>query len=187
MNRMLGKTICKISHNSEVIEFIAVGGEVFKFFHYQCCCESVLVEDITGDLQDLLGSPLLMAEETCNQKDGEYGMSQTWTFYKFATQKGYVTIRWYGTSNGYYSERVSLEESKLDFSGENWPCGSGMTEDLQVLVCESSLLSQVRALLHSGLDEEEVEYLLKGATCPVVYDYCEQFKGSRDAPRSTGG
>jgi len=82
-----------------------IGGTV-RFMHHQSCCESVYIEDIEGDLEDLVGSPILQAEEvTEDNEEAECGM---WTFYKFATAKGRVTIRFYGSSNGYYSVGVSV-------------------------------------------------------------------------------
>lgn len=86
----------------------------FIFYHPQDCCESVLVEDIEGDIQDLVGSPILQADEETSKNpfDGkpEHAESFTWTFYRFATAKGSVVIRWLGESNGYYSENVFFKE-----------------------------------------------------------------------------
>ncbi len=119
INRLVGKTLTKIegSIDSEVIILTTLNGEKYRFCHHQDCCESVTVDDIEGDLNDLIGNPLLSAEEVTNSEDTfnsthidpKYD-SFTWTFYKFATIKGYVTIKWLGISNGYYSEAVTLEK-----------------------------------------------------------------------------
>ncbi len=67
------------------------------------------IEDIIGQLSDLENSPITLAEVVTNSKDNSKGSTSfTWTFYKFATVKGYVTIRWYGSSTGYYSESVNM-------------------------------------------------------------------------------
>lgn len=102
------------------IHFEALGGRKLVMKHRQDCCESVDIESIVGDLSDLVGVPLLVAEEVSSDGvppvdpgDAEYG-SFTWTFYKFATIRGYVDIRWYGTSNGYYSESVDLYERPIE-------------------------------------------------------------------------
>ena len=95
--------------------------ERFTFYHDQSCCEDVSIESIVGSMADLIGHPILMAEEATSEEDPE-GVtkkrdewdSYTWTFYKFATIKGYVDVRWCGHSNGYYSEAVDLRYEKRE-------------------------------------------------------------------------
>lgn len=103
----------------EQIEFETHDGRVFVMFHRQECCEDVEIESIVGDLQDLVGEQILLAEEVSGetiQPDGwtpsQFVESFTWTFYKLATRKGYVDIRWLGTSNGHYGESVNFVEMK---------------------------------------------------------------------------
>jgi len=112
-HQMIGKVMSSVTtHVGESLRFIAETGEEFHFAHSQDCCESVSIEDIDGDLQDLVDSPLTMAEEVEGSQEPRVqdypDESFTWTYYKFATRKGYVTVRFYGASNGYYSEGVSF-------------------------------------------------------------------------------
>ena len=99
--------------NSGEIEITTTDGRVFRMFHYQDCCESVSIEDVVGDVEDLLNSPILRAEERSNGvqniEDG-YGDVEQWTFYTISTIKGTVDLRWYGTSNGYYGTSVEFDE-----------------------------------------------------------------------------
>lgn len=87
----------------------------YILYHDQDCCESVTVEEIIGDLEDLENLPLLIAREDTNADGPEtcHGESYTYTFYNFATYKGYVTIRFLGESNGYYSEEVYCRKEIL--------------------------------------------------------------------------
>jgi len=129
---LIGKTLTKVErlldpeyekiqwecNPTEMLLFHTTTGEVYKMYHHQDCCEEVVIEDICGDLDDLVGTPIFLAEESCNE-DERYAEKQngvndgeTWTFYRFATNKGYVTIRWVGGSNGWYSEKVEFCELK---------------------------------------------------------------------------
>lgn len=117
---ILGQTIVAIEGakpGSDEIEFTLSDGRCYVMTHYQDCCECVGIEDVIGDVGDLIGSPLTMAEVVTHEQENPEGVpakdcqdSFTWTFYKFATVNGYVTIRWYGESNGYYSESVDFAE-----------------------------------------------------------------------------
>lgn len=112
VSELKGRTLSSIIGgvgDGEIV-FVTTEGERYRMFHQQDCCESVSVEDIVGDLQDLVGSEILLAEEVDGETPADFEAyeSHTWTFYKFATRQGYVDIRWLGTSNGYYSESVSF-------------------------------------------------------------------------------
>jgi hypothetical protein len=109
--RTLSKIVGEIG-DEEMCMYITDTNYV-KMYHSQDCCESVSIEDIVGDLNDLVGTPLLMVEETSNSDDPApddgFNDSYTWTYYRFRTIKGSVDIRWFGSSNGYYSEGVSIK------------------------------------------------------------------------------
>lgn len=114
---LVGQTMASVENKGDELVFTTAEGKSFKLYHSQCCCESVSIESLVGDLADLVGEPLLVAEESTSGEHPEgytaeeYEGSFTWTFYKFATRKGYVDVRWFGESNGYYSESVDFSEA----------------------------------------------------------------------------
>jgi len=112
---LIGKTLAsveKISDDSgeDRIIFTTDDNVRYTMEHTQNCCENVSIDDVCGDLNDLVGASLLIANESTNNENprSDQTDTHTWTFYRFATVKGYVCIKWYGSSNGYYSESVDF-------------------------------------------------------------------------------
>jgi hypothetical protein len=110
------KSVKGLSAGSGRVTFLTEDNKQFVMYHSQGCCETVDVEDVCGSIEDILGSEILSASEESSSKNPEgvtppeYQDSFTWTFYKIATIKGSMTIRWYGSSNGCYSEHVDFAE-----------------------------------------------------------------------------
>jgi hypothetical protein len=114
---LLNKTLTSVKVDEDCIIFMTSDNEKYEMFHEQECCENVFLEDVCGDWEDLIGVPLLLAEEVSNEPEPEKDMKEymvdescTWTFYKLSTIKGSVTIRWFGSSNGFYSETAELHK-----------------------------------------------------------------------------
>lgn len=114
---LVGKVLTKVENVlDEELHFYAADGTAYRLYHEQDCCESVRIEDITGNLADLVGSPITLAREASSGDwptdvpRPEWLDSFTWTFYSFATVKGYVDVRFLGESNGSYSEEVDFAE-----------------------------------------------------------------------------
>lgn len=113
---LVGLTFASVENVKDYeLRFTTVDGRKFRMYHEQDCCESVGLEDATPEnwKEVITGTPILHAEESSqiNEKAPESG---TWTFYKLGTAKGWVDLRWYGESNGYYSESVDLVEELED-------------------------------------------------------------------------
>lgn len=106
-NELLNKTIIKITglnKDSECVDFFTSDRINFRLCHEPDCCEKVSIEDINGDSSDLIGYPILLADEHIDIIDE----TLQYTFYRLRTVKGSVDIRWCGESNGYYSMDVSF-------------------------------------------------------------------------------
>ena len=111
-------SVTGLESGSDQVDIECGDDSAWRMLHISNCCESVLVEDVIGDVADLQDATVIEARcETSDtdpvdrtpDKDDRCRESFTWTFYIIQTNKGAVTIRWLGESNGYYSESVDFE------------------------------------------------------------------------------
>ncbi len=104
--KMLSSIMGKVGDTE--VTFTENNGRMYKLYNKEGHENDVTItiDDIVGDFGDTTESPILLAEEVSNSPTS----GQTWTFYKLSTIKGSITIKWFGESNGYYSESTAFAE-----------------------------------------------------------------------------
>lgn len=107
INVLQGQKIKATYRDGDELYFLTDYNDLYVMMHAQECCETVWINSIDGDLESLEGEVVIVSEEAC-QHESENPEVNTWTFYRLRTNLSTVVIRWAGTSNGYYSEKVGL-------------------------------------------------------------------------------
>ena len=116
IDKIIGKTVKSVTGEigSGDLTLKFTDGTIAYFYHSQDCCEDVSIDDIVGDTISMVGQKLLKASikvsENCGNtpKHSYEDDSYTWTFLTLATIKGYVDVKFYGSSNGYYGEDIDI-------------------------------------------------------------------------------
>jgi len=111
-----GKTLTNVSADEGDGDVtLRAGSESFLLWHQQDCCESVHLEKIIGDVNNLIGSPITLAEDDHpgdpDWSQLKFSESHTWSQFILETAKGRVEFWFLGESNGYYSEEVSFRQT----------------------------------------------------------------------------
>lgn len=121
-NILRGKIITQILENShDRISFKTSDGTIYLLWHDQDCCENVSIIKTDGNISDLIGAEIIEATEIISNEipigltDSSYcDESNTWTTFILVSAHGHrVVIIWHGSSNGYYSESVSFDQTSI--------------------------------------------------------------------------
>lgn len=114
ISAMVGKTPTRIEGGvgGHEVTFHCLDGWKFQFYFEDedtGNAASIRLEDLGGgSLDSLLGHELVAAEMVSDDAPEYEGNHATWTFVKLRSHGGDVTMRWWGSSNGYYAEGPML-------------------------------------------------------------------------------
>lgn len=98
-----------LHEGSSEVRFVFHDGTEVRMYHTQECCEYVVLEDFEDlKAEDLVGCRIVEFEAATKSGGNLYEEHQ-WTFYNIRTTGMDVNLRWFGSSNGYYSTSVSVE------------------------------------------------------------------------------
>lgn len=79
------KQIIGLEVGSGFVDFECEDGFLFWMYYCQDCCESVLIDDIEGDVSDFVGQLLVVVEDVSSEDFlvlfGDYVESYIWIFY----------------------------------------------------------------------------------------------------------
>lgn len=125
MKNLIGATILSVNPNTnrrdDALLYIKTDKGTMTFYHAQQWSEQVWLEDGLEDLEKMIGEKVLHAEVIKNYDEDaldEEDDSYTWIYYKISTLNHDCTLRFYGTSNGYYSEGVDIEWNGVEVQYE---------------------------------------------------------------------
>lgn len=91
----------------ESVTFVTEDGRTFQMHHEQDCCEYVYLKKIKGDVNSLIGRPVVQASINYTHRD-----EGTETEITIRVEKrGKVQFIWLGVSNGYYGETATFKET----------------------------------------------------------------------------
>lgn len=119
LKKLLGLTLTSVEGATVGDQAVVFDTEDRRFLmqHSQDCCEFVRIHSVEGDVQNIIGSPILSALEDRPDDDSpESSESYTWTLFTIKTEKGTLRIKWLGESNGYYGEGVDFNEVEAEHS-----------------------------------------------------------------------
>ena len=120
------KSVQGLHVNSTCVRITMDDGVIYEMLHRQDCCESVSLEEFDCTVEDWDGALVVKAYASSERQEDKDSGTTTYTFYSLWTSRGYLHLRWCGSSNGYYSESVDFEEATINTESDTL---DGILED----------------------------------------------------------